>query len=115
LFIEYIDNIDKSKSNFDGLRQRFACGALPGLLDAAVRAGDGRRDGRAEAETALTDVCRFVERAARTANALDGRIAAAQAHGGDGDLRRRCVARVFGARAPALTQGVGEACSHGSM
>ena len=89
--------------------------ALPGLLGGAVRAGDRRRDGRAEAETALTDVCGFVERATRAANALDCWIAAAHAHGGYGHRRGRRAPRVFGAGAPALAQGVGDVRSHGSM
>jgi hypothetical protein len=103
-------------------------GALPGLRGAAVRAGDRRRDGRAEDEAAVAGVGGLVDRPACVAHTLCGWIDGMSARGGRGaDERRRRCARCLdhagggsaavsaGACATAFAQGVGEACSHGSM
>lgn len=48
---------------------------LPGLRSAAMRAGDGRCDGRREQVAALAGVGGLVERASGRAHALDGDVA----------------------------------------
>src|SRR6185312_12666640 len=99
---------------------------LPGLAGAAVRAGDGRRDGRAEQVAAAAGVQGAVHRPARVADAVHGRVAAAggaaagRRFGGGCRLVRRCRrsrGAVIVAAPPvgvALAQGVQKPWSHRS-
>jgi hypothetical protein len=87
-------------------------GALPGLLGLAVRAGDGRRDRRAEDQAARARVGGLVERPTGAAHSRDREVGDASGRLGARPRHVACVAIV--ARAARMAQGLGQSSSHGS-